>query len=57
LIAIAYFQDEQLAFLVDPVLDTEDVNRDGFIDYPEYLATTLKQRVKENNKRGTVAAS
>ncbi len=37
-------QDEQLALLVDPVLETEDRNRDGFIDYPEYIAATLKQR-------------
>lgn len=50
------FQDEQLAFLVDPVLDTEDLNRDGFIDYPEYIATTIKQRAKEG-KRGVSAAS
>ena len=39
-------QDEQLALLVDPVLETEDRNRDGFIDYPEYIAATLK-RIKD----------
>ncbi len=43
-------QDEQLALLVDPVLDTEDRNMDGFIDYPEYIAATLKQRIKDKQR-------
>ncbi len=43
-------QDEQLALLVDPVLETEDRNRDGFIDYPEYIAATLKQRIKDKQR-------
>jgi hypothetical protein len=42
---------------VDPVLETEDVNRDGFIDYPEYVATTLKQRLKEKKRAAVPAAS
>jgi len=37
------FEDEQLAFLIDPVLKTDDINRDGFIDYPEFIAATLKK--------------
>jgi len=51
------FQDDQLAFLVDPVLDTEDLNRDGFIDYPEYIATTIKQRAKETKQQRAVPAA
>eukprot|EP00088_Acartia_fossae_P067846 TRINITY_DN8507_c0_g2_i14.p1 TRINITY_DN8507_c0_g2~~TRINITY_DN8507_c0_g2_i14.p1 ORF type:complete len:100 (+),score=3.39 TRINITY_DN8507_c0_g2_i14:447-746(+) len=32
------FEDSQLAFLVDPVLEEEDKNNDGFIDYPEKIS-------------------
>jgi len=41
--APSIFEDEQLAFLVDPVLNTDDINRDGFIDYPEFIAATIKK--------------
>jgi len=33
--------DTELAKLVDGIMDENDVNLDGFIDYPEYL---LSQR-------------
>jgi hypothetical protein len=49
-IFFVWLQDEQLALLVDPVLETEDRNRDGFIDYPEYIAATLKQRIKDKQR-------
>lgn len=41
------FQDSQLAFLVDPVLRDEDINRDGFIDYAEFIAATIKKNMKK----------
>jgi hypothetical protein len=43
------FKDTQLAFLVDPVLRDEDVNRDGFIDYAEFIAATIKKRVNSHH--------
>jgi len=39
--------DEQLAFLVDPVLKSEDVNNDGFIDYAEFIAAQIKKNIKD----------
>jgi len=44
------FEDEQLAFLVDPVLKTEDVNNDGFIDYAEFIAAQIKTKIKAKNE-------
>jgi len=41
------FEDDQLASLVDPVLADEDKNRDGFIDYPEFVAAAAKQKKKK----------
>jgi len=38
------FEDSQLAFLVDPVLQGDDINRDGFIDYAEFIAATIKKK-------------
>jgi len=48
------FQDSQLAFLVDPVLQSDDINRDGFIDYAEFIAATIK---KKNDPKFSVQAS
>ncbi|GFR02582.1 multiple coagulation factor deficiency protein 2 [Trichonephila clavata] len=31
------FQDNELALMIDPILDMDDRNRDGFIDYPEFV--------------------
>ncbi|XP_029830086.1 adenylate cyclase, terminal-differentiation specific [Ixodes scapularis] len=32
------FTDQELANMIDPILDMDDKNRDGFIDYPEFVA-------------------
>ena len=40
-----HYEDEQLSFLVDPVLKNDDVNNDGMIDYPEYIAAQLKTKL------------
>lgn len=32
------FQDSELALMIDPILDMDDRNKDGFIDYPEFIA-------------------
>jgi len=50
------FMDEQLAFLVDPVLKSEDVNNDGFIDYAEFIAAQIKKTIKDG-KQGVSQSS
>jgi len=32
------FSDQELINMIDPILDMDDKNRDGFIDYPEFVA-------------------
>jgi len=32
------FKDEELQNMIDPILDSDDKNKDGFIDYPEFIA-------------------
>jgi len=31
------FKDEELVNMIDPILQSDDKNRDGFIDYPEFV--------------------
>lgn len=31
------FKDEELVTLIDPILAVDDMNKDGFIDYPEFI--------------------
>ena len=32
------FTDQELEQMIDPILDMDDKNRDGYIDYPEFVA-------------------
>ena len=32
------FKDEELKNMIDPILEADDKNKDGFIDYPEFIA-------------------
>ncbi|KAK2710084.1 nuclear transcription factor Y subunit beta-like [Artemia franciscana] len=32
------FTDEELLQMIDPILEQDDKNKDGFIDYPEFIA-------------------
>lgn len=36
------FKDDELVSLVDPILNTDDSNRDGYIDYPEFVRAQKK---------------
>lgn len=36
------FKDEELASLIDPILSTDDANKDGYIDYPEFVHAQQK---------------
>ncbi|XP_064076214.1 multiple coagulation factor deficiency protein 2 homolog isoform X1 [Vanessa tameamea] len=43
------FKDDELINLIDPILNMDDHNRDGFIDYPEFIRAQQKNQNKENN--------
>ena len=32
------FKDDELRNMIDPILEADDRNKDGFIDYPEFVA-------------------
>jgi len=32
------FKDEELSNMIDPILASDDKNRDGYIDYPEFVS-------------------
>ncbi|MCL4141194.1 UNVERIFIED_CONTAM: hypothetical protein GTU68_014253 [Idotea baltica] len=36
------FTDEELVNMIDPIMDQDDKNRDGFIDYPEFVNAQRK---------------
>jgi len=36
------FRDDELEQLIDPILKMDDSNRDGFIDYPEFVQAQQK---------------
>lgn len=36
------FKDDELVALIDPILGMDDTNKDGFIDYPEFIQAQQK---------------
>jgi len=50
-----HFEDEQLAFMIDPVLRKDDVNNDGLIDYAEFIAAQIRNKM--DAKAGVKASS
>ncbi|XP_013178940.1 PREDICTED: multiple coagulation factor deficiency protein 2 homolog isoform X1 [Papilio xuthus] len=42
------FNDDELVNLIDPILNMDDHNRDGFIDYPEFVRAQQKSQNKDN---------
>lgn len=36
------FKDEELINLIDPILNVDDFNKDGYIDYPEFIRAQQK---------------
>lgn len=43
------FTDEELNTLIDPILGSDDLNKDGFIDYPEFIRAQQKSAAANNN--------
>ena len=39
------YSDEELVRQIDPVLNNDDLNKDGYIDYPEFLMAQRKTDV------------
>jgi len=33
------YSDEQMASMIDQILAEDDTNKDGYIDYPEFIAS------------------
>lgn len=44
------FTDEELNTLIDPILQTDDMNKDGYIDYPEFIRAQQKSSAANNNE-------
>lgn len=45
------FTDEELNTLIDPILSSDDQNKDGYIDYPEFIRAQQKSAANNNNGR------
>lgn len=45
------FSDEELQSLIDPILNTDDASRDGFIDYPEFIRAQQKAATQKHEER------
>ncbi|CAG5001276.1 unnamed protein product [Parnassius apollo] len=44
------FTDEELTNLIDPILNMDDHNRDGYIDYPEFVRAQQKTQRQDGNQ-------
>jgi len=44
------FTDEELNTLIDPILLSDDINKDGFIDYPEFIRAQQKSQAANNQQ-------
>ncbi|KAL3289891.1 hypothetical protein HHI36_023280 [Cryptolaemus montrouzieri] len=42
------FKDEELTTLIDPILNVDDSNKDGYIDYPEFIRAQQKAAAQNN---------
>lgn len=43
------FTDEDLNTLIDPILTSDDLNKDGFIDYPEFIRAQQKSAANNDH--------
>lgn len=42
------FADEELVGMIDPILASDDKNKDGYIDYPEFIQAQAAAQAKGN---------
>lgn len=45
------FTDKELVALIDPLFDMDDANRDGHIDYPEFIQAQQRAPKPPANKQ------
>ncbi|CAG5083280.1 Similar to MCFD2: Multiple coagulation factor deficiency protein 2 homolog (Pongo abelii) [Cotesia congregata] len=45
------FQDKELIDLIDPILNMDDTNKDGYIDYPEFVQAQQKSAPSRENHK------
>lgn len=45
------FTDEELNTLIDPILQSDDLNKDGYIDYPEFIRAQQKSAAANKQDR------
>ena len=50
-------QTETLVEFVDMILKDQDFNKDGYIDYPEYISYYTKFDAKNNDETTTTTAA
>lgn len=43
------FKDDELVTLIDPILNVDDGNKDGYIDYPEFIKAQQKAAAQTTN--------
>jgi len=46
------FTEEDMVAMIDPILDDDDRNRDGFIDYGEFVAAQRKAMANQKANEG-----
>lgn len=44
------FSNDELSALIDPILSSDDHNRDGFIDYPEFVRAQHKAAAQQQQE-------
>lgn len=44
------FTDDELNALIDPILQSDDLNHDGYIDYPEFIRAQQKSAANNQNR-------
>jgi len=45
------FKDDELTNMIDPILTSDDKNKDGFIDYPEFVQAQQAAQAKAASQR------
>lgn len=45
------FSDEELVSLIDPILQMDDISRDGYIDYPEFIKAQQKANAQQQQQQ------
>jgi hypothetical protein len=41
------FKDDELVNMIDPILGSDDKNKDGYIDYPEFVSAQQAAQASE----------